>query len=173
MKRRQIIFSLSSIFFAMVILSLTIGREILSGAKASLVSLAIINFSGYLFIFLMPVEGLVPIYTAAGYNWFIILAIVLLTAIVAQIINYSVGSLMSEQFIKGLIGEKNYRRSYKHISNHGGWMILLFNILPLASSVLSLIAGMIRYDMKKLLMYSFIGLAIKYLAMLFLLGALF
>ena len=45
-----------------LIISFTLGREIMSGRQPGLWSFTIIHFAGYLFFLLMPVELLVPYY---------------------------------------------------------------------------------------------------------------
>lgn len=162
MKKWNIIFSLSGMALAIILISLTLGRDIIAGTKLTLASFAIVNFAGYLFILLMPVEALVPVYVAQGFSSFSLISIALLTAMVAQVINYTVGKLMSEEVIHGLIGEKRFKKLHGRIIDYGIWAILLFNLFPLASSVLSLIAGMVKFGMKRLLFYTFIGLFIKY-----------
>ena len=111
----------------------------------------------------MPVEALVPYYLAAGHSGFLLILIALITAIIAQLIDYGIGYFFSRALIYDLIGEKRYKRSEKTINQYGGLAILLFNLFPLSSPIIVLVAGMFRFNLKKVMLYSFIGLLIKYL----------
>lgn len=167
-RRTKILISLFSLFVVVALVSLTIGQEILAQQKPSLFSFGIIHFAGYLFFLLMPVESLVPYYLALGHAGITIVIIAVLTAIAAQPINYAIGYLMSADIIKGLIGERKFDRYKKYICEFGPITILIFNLLPLSSSVLSLVAGMLRYRFRRLLLYSFAGLMIKYITLVYL-----
>ena len=172
-KRKNVIYGLISIVLAITLISFTLGKEILAGKQPSLVSFAIINFSGYLFFLLLPVETLIPFYVSAGYNGWLLLGIALSTAVAAQAIDYFIGYVMSEGIINNLIGKKRFIKFRSYIEKYGGLAILIFNLFPLASSVLSLMAGMVRYKIKKFWFYSIIGLTLKYLFFIFLFDWIF
>ena len=145
----------------------TLGEEILAGRSPSLSSFALIHFAGYLFFLLMPVEALVPIYQAEGHAGTTLILIAVSTAIVAEIIDYCIGRAISDRVIYDLIGEKRYLRFKNSIDKWGGWAILFFNLFPLSSSVLSLVAGMMRYSARRALMYSVAGLTLKYFTIVY------
>lgn len=152
----------------MLVSSLTIGHQIYENKKPDIISFSIINFFGYLFFMLMPVEVLFAFYLSLEMNTLLILFVALLTAILAEIMDYIVGRLLSEHFIEKIINRKRYDRFKKYIWKYGALAILLFNLLPLASSVLSLAAGMLKYRFRKFLFYSILGLVIKYLVLIML-----
>ncbi len=149
---------------AIVILvsSFTIGRQIYLGREPDLLSFSLIHFGGYLFFLLMSVELLFIYYLLEDFNIPILFIMALLTAMVAQIIDYLLGYLVSGQIIHNLIGEKKYNRAKKYIDKYGNLAVFMFNSLPLSSSILSLVAGMLRYRLRNLVIYSLFGLAIKY-----------
>ena len=93
-RKRNVIYGLISIILAVTLISLTIGKEIIAGKQLSLLSFAMVNFSGYLFFFLLPVETLIPFYVSAGYNGWLLFSIALSTAVVAQAIDYFIGYVM-------------------------------------------------------------------------------
>tara|TARA_B100001750_G_scaffold218592_1_gene204856 strand:- start:113 stop:643 length:531 start_codon:yes stop_codon:yes gene_type:complete len=167
MKKRALRAVLPAVI-AIALVSYTLGQEILAGRTPSLFSFALINFSGYLFFLLMPVEALVPIYQAEGHAGATLILIAVPTAVAAQVIDYCIGRAVSERVIFNLIGEKRYMRFRDKIENWGGWVILLFNLFPLASSVLLLVAGMMRYSARRALLYSLTGLVIKYFTIVYL-----
>ena len=173
LNRKKVIIALSSIILMVIIISSTIGKEIISGKQISLFSFAVINFSGYLFFLLLPVETLIPFYVSVGCNSWVLLVIALGTALVAQTIDYLIGLVMSEGIINDLVGRKKFDRYEEYIEKYGGLAIFVFNLLPLTSSVLSLVAGMFRFRIKTFWFYSFLGLLIKYSTLIFLFDWIF
>jgi len=167
-KRYKVILSLASLGLAIILLSLTIGKELISGEDPSLGSFAIVNFAGYLFFLLLPVETLVPYYQSLGYPPLTLIIIAVGTGIAAQPLNYAIGYLMSGGITHDLIGEKRFEKMKKHLEDYGNIVIFLFNVTPLASSVLSAVAGMLKYRFRDLMLYSLLGLVIKYMVIIFL-----
>jgi len=168
MKKREVIFSLLSMFFAVLILSFTIGRQLINGENPSLASFAIINFAGYFFLLLMPVETLIPYYQSLGHPSISLLIVAVFTAMLAQPINYAIGYLMSTEIIQKLVGENKFHKLHHYLINYGAMAIFFFNLLPLSSSLLSLIAGMFRYKLRNLMFFSFAGLMLKYIVLVYL-----
>lgn len=153
---------------AIIISSLTIGKQVYLGRELSLVSFSLIHFGGYLFFMLMPVEVLFTFYLIEDVNIIVLLILALVTAILAEIIDYAIGYLVSNELIHNIIGDKKYRRLKKYIDKYGNLTVFVFNVLPLSSSVLSLVAGMVRYKFRNFLIYSFLGLLLKYIVIVLL-----
>ena len=61
-RRKRVIVKLIILTFVVTIISITIGRSLFFDQKPGLYSFAIINFAGYLFFLMMPVEILFPYY---------------------------------------------------------------------------------------------------------------
>lgn len=160
-KSRIIIFLCTSII-AVVLVSFTLGREWYLGKGQSLITFALIHFSGYLFFLLMPVE-MAFIYYLPYFNKLGLFAVALITAETAQIIDYLIGYSLSSRFIFKIISEKQILKAEKQIYKYGNLTILVFNLFPLSSSVISLAAGMIRYRFKPWILSSTIGLVAKYI----------
>ena len=149
-----------------VIVSSTLGREIMSGRQPGLWSFSIIHFAGYLFFLLMPVEALVPYYQAEGHAALVLVGLSIATAVVAQTIDYGIGRLLSEKVLN-MIGRKKYDRFKGRIDKYGGWAIFTFSLLPLSSPNVLLVAGMVRFNAVYALTISVAGLAAKYLAIVY------
>ena len=149
-----------------LIVSSTLGREIMSGRQPGLWSFTIIHFAGYLFFLLMPVEALVPLYLAEGHPAIILFGLSISTAVAAQIIDYAIGRVVSERVVK-MIGRKEYDRVKRKIDRYGGWAIFTFNLLPLSSPNILLVAGMVRFNVVHALAISIGGLTVKYLAFIY------
>ncbi len=167
MQRKRIIISFVTIAFAIIFISLTLGKEIIAGKQPSLFSFTAIHFAGYLFFILLPVETIVPYYQAAGHNGFYLVLIAVSTGVIAQILNFFIGRLISADVINHLIGQKRYQKAEYHIQTYGSWAVFIFNLFPLASSVLSFVAGVVRFSWRKQIIYSFFGLLIKYVVMVY------
>ena len=170
--KKSIITAAVTLAIIIAILSLTIGKDILAGKQPGLQSFAIIHFAGYLFFLLMPVEALVPYYVSQGHSSFSLVVIAVVTAMLAQIIDYGIGFLFSEKVVDGLISEKRYKKAQKTIEKYGSIAILLFNLLPLSSPILVAAAGMVKLRLRIVLLYSLIGLVIKYAAIIYFFGFL-
>ncbi len=150
-----------------LIVSSTLGREIMSGRQPGLWSFSIIHFAGYLFFLLMPVEVLVPFYQDEGHAALVLVGLSVATAVGAQIIDYGIGRLLSERVLN-TIGRKKFDKFKGKIDKHGGWAIFTFSLLPLSSPNVLLVAGMVRFNAVSALTISMAGLAAKYIAIVYL-----
>lgn len=159
------------IFFttlAVVLASFTVGKDIYAHNDNGLISFAIVNFFGYLFIFLfMPVELAFIFYLRSGYDPVMLNLIAIATAFVAQIVNYVFGYFFSSRIIDQLIGRERYETAEEEIRKYGKWTLFLSNLLPLSSPVISLAAGMIKYHVKEALFFCFLGILMRYLVLTF------
>jgi membrane protein YqaA with SNARE-associated domain len=147
-----------------VIASLTIGRDIYQSNEKSMVSFAIVNFFGYLIFFLfMPVELAFIFYLRTGYDPWILNLVAIGTAMISQVIDYLIGYFFSTGIIDQLIGRKRYEKAEDEIRKYGNWTLILSNMLPLSSPIISLAAGMLKYRVKDALIFSLSGMIIRYL----------
>ena len=153
-----------TIAFMTIIGSLTIGRDIYENNQGSLLSFAIVNFTGYLFVFLfMPVELAFIFYLRSGYDPLILNLVAISTAFASEAIDYLIGYFFSARIIDRLIGRHRYEKAEDEIRKYGNWAILVSNVLPLSSPVISLAAGMLKYRVKEVVIYSFVGIVLRYL----------
>jgi len=153
-----------------IVVSIFLSNSITSGKAPTLVSFGVIHFLGYLFFILMPVEGLVPYYMSLGHPYHWIWVVAMCTAVLGQLIDYWVGYFLPSRLNENLLGTKRYEKFRKIFHEHGGWIIFVFNLFPLSSSVLNFIAGMERYKFSKMLKYNVLGLGLKYLGIILLFG---
>jgi membrane protein YqaA with SNARE-associated domain len=156
---------------AIFFISTTLGQQIYAGRSPGLGSFALIHFAGYLFFLLMPVEALVPLYQSEGHEAVTLIMLAVSTAIVAQVIDYSIGRAVSDRVMHDLIGEDRYLRFKATIEKWGGWAILLFNLMPLSSPNMLLVAGMTRYSPYRAFLFSATGLIGKYVGIVYLFDA--
>ena len=156
---------------AIVIASLTVGRDIYNGSRdEGLLSFAIVNLSGNLFFLIMPVEVAFIYYLSGDINVWILIAVAASTSVVAQIINYLIGLMFSRDVINRLIGKRQYVKAEDRIRKYGNIIIFLFNLTPVSSDVISLAAGMIKYRIKDALIFTVSGLILKYVLLTLIFG---
>ena len=160
-KRTKKLIAVITIVVAILIVSFTVGREIYEGKSESLTSFIVVHFAGYLFFLLMPVEMLF-VYYLSFYPELELIGIAIGTAFAAQVIDYLIGYSFRYKFILYFVGEKRIENAESYIKKYGNLTIFIFNLLPLSSPVIALVAGMLKYSIKDLVIYSVLGLAIKY-----------
>lgn len=163
-KRAKKMIAVLTIIAAILIISLTVGREIYEGKSESLTGFVVVHFAGYLFFLLMPVE-MAFIYYLSFYPEIELIGIALATAFLAQVIDFLIGYSFNYKFILSLVGKTRIENAESYIQKYGNLTIFLFNLLPLSSPVIVLVAGMLKYSFKDLVIYSMLGLVIKYAAL--------
>lgn len=110
----------------------------------------------------MPVE-LAFVYYLPFYPVSQLLSVAILTAVVAQSIDYFIGKLIRPKKIVEFIGEKRIAKAESQIKRYGLLTIFVFNLFPLSSPVIALAAGMLKIDFKRFVLVSSLGLFLKYL----------
>lgn len=161
---KKILYVAIPVIVAILLFSVTIGHEIYEGKTQTLQSFALVHFSGYLFFLLMPVE-MAFVYYLSYYEEAKLIGVALITAISAQIIDYVIGLSFSSKFIRHFVGEKRIKKAEKQIRQYGNLTIFIFNLFPLSSPVIALVAGMLKLRFRDLLLYSLTGLLLKYVAL--------
>ena len=73
--------------------------------------------------------------------------------------------LVSDKIIDNLIGRRRYKRAEAKIEKYGNLTIFIFNALPLSSPVISLAAGMLRHNIRGTVIFTVLGLLVKYAAL--------
>jgi len=78
-----------------------------------------------------------------------------------EIIGFLVGRGSSNLFLKK--EGKKYKKYVNFFKKFGGIAIFLFAALPLPFDIIGIISGFLKYDMKKFLLFTFLGKLIKML----------
>ena len=160
---RRIIIFILLITIMTIIASLTIGRDIYENTDKGLSSFAIVNFSGYLFFFLlMPMELAFILYLRMGYDPWWLTLVAVATAMSAQVIDYLCGYFFSTRIVDQLIGRRRYEKAEAEIRKYGNLTLFISNALPFSSPVISLAAGMLKYRIKEAFFFSLIGMILRY-----------
>lgn len=153
-------------FIGIALLSLLLRNALTTGEETTLWTFSAAHFAGYLFFVISPVEILYAHMLGEEHAVTTLYALALGTALLAQTVDYAIGLAFSSRVIEHIIGEKKYRRNLHWIEAYGGWTIFIFCLLPLSSPIVTLVAGMIRYPLPKVLLFSSTGLALKYGALI-------
>ena len=159
--KKILLFGITTVI-ALTIVAFTVGKEIYEGKSESIFSFGLVHFAGYLFFLLMPVE-MAFVYYLSFYKEIELIGIALGTAFIAQLIDYFIGFSFSTKFIQNFVGESRIAKYEKYIYKFGNLTILIFNLFPLSSPVIALVAGMLKYKLKDLIIYSVFGLTLKYI----------
>jgi membrane protein DedA with SNARE-associated domain len=165
----KIVYALAFSFVVIMIISFTVGKDIYEGRSQTLTSFSLIHFSGYLFFLLMPVE-MAFIYYLSWYDKTVLIWFAIVTAIVAQYIDYLIGFTINSQVVTRLVSEKRILRAEKYIRRYGNLTIFFFNFLPLSSPLIALAAGILKFNLRDLFIFSILGLFLKYLILSMLAG---
>jgi membrane protein DedA with SNARE-associated domain len=97
-----------------------------------------------------------------------VIIITIIGNLAGHIIDYLFGLAFGENLLTFFLkGNKIYwiKGVFEKI---GGLIIVIANVLPFGAEVVVLVAGSIKYNFKKFLIYSVIGMTVKYCGMFFL-----
>ncbi|MGY8778643.1 MAG: hypothetical protein ACKVIN_11015 [Longimicrobiales bacterium] len=89
MNRSRVLLIVLAWLVTIVLVSSTLGHEIYSGRSPGLGSFALVNFAGYLFFLVMPIEALVPIYEAEGHAAGTLIMLAVITGLAGRLYNRS------------------------------------------------------------------------------------
>lgn len=167
-RRTRLLISLTMMSAIALLFTATVGQDMMAQRSPDLGSFALLHGAGYLFFILMPVELLIPYYQAAGHPEHVLFVLAVGTACIAQAVDLGIGWALSGSFIEGMIGEVRHRKASATMERYGAWAIFGFNLFPLSSPILLLVAGMMRFNPWKALLVSLAGLSGKYLLLIYL-----
>lgn len=152
------------------VLSVILRHAMTTGEDTTLWTFSLVHFAGYLFFIISPVELLFAHMLTDEPDTALLILLALGTAIAAQLFDYGIGYAFSRTVIDNVIGERKYRRYLRRIERYGGITILAFCLLPLSSPIVVLVAGMIRFPLRWMVVLSLAGLSLKYLFIAWLFG---
>jgi len=128
----------------------------------SLAGLSIMTFFGSLFFVAYPAELFYLVYVKIGYSLFYVALVMIFYSVLGQAVNYVLGYYLEEKFLYRFVKDKK-KQYLESLKKYDAMFIITLNIVPLAADVLSLLLGIVKYDYKKSLMYTFIGKVLKFL----------
>lgn len=148
-----------------ILLGLALSNNLITGNSSNLVSFGIVHFLSYLFFLLMPAEAFYFYHLMQDMNQFMLLFIALSTALLAQISDYAIGFLAADN-IEEFIKPKRYERYRKYLLKYGYGIVFFFNLTPLSSPIIILISGIMKLSLRRVMIYSCLGLIIKYIGII-------
>ena len=113
-------------------------------------------------LFPLGSEALLLYYLSQNLNFVILLIFASVGNTIGSIINYWFG-LKGEEYLKrkNIIKETNIIKYTKYFDKYGGYTLLL-SWLPIFGDAFTLIAGMLKYDIKKFIILVFIAKFSRY-----------
>lgn len=161
MKKRLLKLKLILSTFTVILLSLALMNNLITGDETNFITFGIVNFLSYLFFLLLPAEGFFIYYLTQNSNHTTILFVAVITAIIAQISDYALGYLAAEN-ISVMIKKERYHRYRTWMIKYGYYSIFFFNLMPLSSPIVVLIAGIMKLRLRRVIIISLLGLTLKY-----------
>jgi len=125
------------------------------------VKLLWISFLGGMIFFPIPTELAFYFSIIQGYSPLACVIFATIGFVMGNIVNYFVGLKMSHHVLY-LLSAKSFFKMRRQVNRWGVYAILLLNILPAPSDVLTVGLGTVRYNPRKLFFFSTIGNTIKF-----------
>ncbi len=129
--------------------------------RKSVLGLNIMTFLGGLFFVAYPPEVLFLVYARIGYNILYISAMMIFYTLLAQLVNYGIGFFIEKKILHRFVKDRK-REFMTSLKKYDVVFIVVLNILPLPADILSVLLGMMKYDLKKAMLFTFIGKVLKY-----------
>jgi len=129
--------------------------------KRSYLGVFLITFFGNTFLLGYPGEVLFLSFLEFGYNVFSLILVELTASMIAQVLNYYFGYFLEKTFFKRFYKKKDMDYIESKI-NQSKYAIIFLNVPPVPGDILTVFLGMVKYDVKKTMIYTIIGKLIKY-----------
>lgn len=168
MLKRETIISFGSLAAFTIIFSFTLSNYLYQGAQLNLWSFSMVHMAGYFFFLVMPVELLVPFILKAGYSSLLIWGLSLLTAMIPLVFDYAVGYIVPAEHVMDFIGKRRYERLTKKLDVYGKYIVFFVGLTPLSEPILALVSGIVKFSFRDTMLYSLLGMAIKYAVVIWL-----
>ena len=153
------------LILGMGLLTSVLLKSIFTSYQPDLGLFALLHFAGYLFFFLSSPELFFIYLLRFDYSVLLLILIAIITALLAQIIDYSIGHFVSNKFLVKVISNRKFERAKKWIEKYGGIAIFGFTLSPFSSPIVVLVAAMLGYSFRKTVWFSFLGLVMKYVGL--------
>ena len=119
-------------------------------------------------LFPLGSEALLIYDITQGYNIYLLLLFATVGNSLGSVINYYM-ALKGEEFLleKKVLSEKHIIKGKFYFDKYGSWIILL-SWLPIVGDTITFVAGLLKYDFKKLLILVTISKLSRYLLIIYL-----
>jgi membrane protein YqaA with SNARE-associated domain len=133
-----------------------------------------ISAGGYLGLFLLGIfaesvflgatePAVIGLWTLK-FNIILVIAVATLGNLVGAFLNYYLGMVGERYWLRKKIVGKWVERAKSMFTRYGAW-ILLFNWLPFIGDPLTIVAGLMKYDLKKFTLYVLLGKLFRYVGL--------
>ncbi|MFH7903523.1 MAG: VTT domain-containing protein [Candidatus Aenigmatarchaeota archaeon] len=114
----------------------------------------------------LPLYGIIVVAEKFGLNPILAAISAALGSSVGETTSYFVGMGIKETVLKK--EGKKYKKWLNYFKRFGEFSILIFAALPLPFDIIGVLAGFLKYDIKKFIVFTFIGKLIKMLLIVYL-----
>lgn len=129
--------------------------------KLTPIGLFYLSFFGGFFFLFSPIELLFLKSLANGNQILFTLTLVMAGTLLAQAVNYFIGSRFSK-IVFNIISKKRVYKAKRAVNKYGKYAIFLFSLLPLPIDILTFALGIAKYNLLRLYVFLFIGNLIKF-----------
>lgn len=157
------IYTVLGLIAGTLILSLTYSDVLIEKSQTSLESFLMINFVGYLFFIIMPIEALFLYYLTESYNPITLILGATITGFFGQMVDFMLGKLIDEKHAITIVGKEKYGKIKHILHKYGKPIIFVFSLSILSSPLVTFISGIVKCDWKMIFFYGFLGLLVKYI----------
>lgn len=133
--------------------------------NANLIGMFYANLVGGIFFIPSPDELIFYYGLTKGNPVLLVLLFTMLGYMVAQILNYIVGSKLSEPILN-LVSKKKVYEGRRYINKYGAYGIFIFNLLPFPAPLLSFGLGIAKYNFMRLMLLTIAGKTLKYIVII-------
>ncbi|MEM5820777.1 MAG: VTT domain-containing protein [Candidatus Aenigmatarchaeota archaeon] len=114
----------------------------------------------------IPLYGMIIFAEKLGINPILAAISAALGSSIGELTSYFIGMGIKETVLKR--EGKKYKKWLEYFKRFGEFSILLFAALPLPFDFIGILAGFLKYDIKKFVIFTFIGKLIKMLLIVYL-----
>ncbi|MEM5830209.1 MAG: VTT domain-containing protein [Candidatus Aenigmatarchaeota archaeon] len=114
----------------------------------------------------IPLYGMIIFAEKLGINPILAAISAALGSSIGELTSYFIGMSIKETVLKR--EGKKYKKWLEYFKRFGEFSILLFAALPLPFDFIGILAGFLKYDIKKFVIFTFIGKLIKMLLIVYL-----
>jgi len=129
--------------------------------ERSILAVIYTSLIGGLFFITVPTETAYIAFLTKGHNPWLVAPIYISGFVLSYTANYYIGRRIAG-FAKKIISPRKFYKIKGYLNRFGGWVIFVFNVLPLPSQALSAILGVFKYNKTRFYVYFITGQIIKY-----------
>ncbi len=123
------------------------------------------SFFGACFFVVLPIEVVFLYFLSLKYHFLLVYFVTVIGTVLGLIFDYLIGFLIGIPILRYFL-KKKYERYSKLIERYGSWIIFVGNLIIFPIDIVSLIVGSLRFSFRKFVVYTLLGTAIKFAALI-------